>query len=284
MKRTIKGILSISPIQSYFHKAPKFIMLPSLLILLLFSSSLLLTSCRNDKSDDSSIELTISAAASLNEVLTEIKGVYEADNPNIDLMLNFAGSGSLAQQIEQGADVDLFLSASPRYTSNLIEKNLADAASLTPLLKNEIVLVTNVNSTLDKIDFGDLGEATYDKIGIGEPGSVPAGQYAEEILNHYNISDKVYERAVFAKDVKEVLSWVETNNIDLGIVYSTDAINSNEIRILASAPENSHTLILYPAVILKDSKHYDQTMAFLKFLTQEKATSIFEKYGFTPAY
>jgi len=259
-------------------------MLPSLLILLLFSSSLLLTSCHNDKSDDSSIELTISAAASLNEVLTEIKGVYEADNPNIDLTLNFAGSGSLAQQIEQGADVDLFLSASPRYTSNLIDKNLADAASLTPLLKNEIVLVTNVNSTLDKIDFGGLGEATYDKIGIGEPGSVPAGQYAEEILTHYNISDKVYERAVFAKDVKEVLSWVETNNIDLGIVYSTDAINSNEIRILASAPENSHTLILYPAVILKGSKHYDQTMAFLKFLTKEKATSIFKKYGFTPAY
>lgn len=266
-----------------FVNKPSMVLLFVLPFLITLLSSGILTGCSPRKNINSKVELTISAAASLNEALTEIKLAYESEYPNVDLLLNFAGSGSLAQQIEQGADVDLFLSASPKYTEALIDKGLSDVTTLTPLLKNEIVLVTNVSSNIDEIDFNDLGSGAYDTIGIGEPGSVPAGQYADEIINYLEVSDTVYAHAIFAKDVKEVLSWVETNNVDLGIVYKTDAINSSAIRILASAPENSHSVILYPAIIIKDSKHHDQTAAFLEFLTEEKAMTIFEKYGFSSA-
>lgn len=229
------------------------------------------------------VTLTISAAASMTEALTEIKSLYETKYPGSTLLLNFASSGSLEQQIEQGADVDVFLSASPKYTNLLKDKGLILDDTLINLLKNEIVLVTNLSSPLNELKFEDLGSADYDKIGIGQPESVPAGQYAEEILTTLGIKDDVYTHAVFAKDVKEVLAWVETDNADLGIVYSTDAANSESVKILSSAPADSHKTIIYPAVVIKDTKQVADATQFLNFLSEEDTMKVFLKYGFLSA-
>ncbi|GAU79934.1 molybdate ABC transporter substrate-binding protein [Fusibacter sp. 3D3] len=235
------------------------------------------------KNTPESVTLTVSAAASLNEALTEIKSLYETQYPGKKLLLNFASSGSLEQQIEQGAEVDVFLSASPKYTNLLKDKGLILEDTLIDLLKNEIVLVTNVNSPLADLKFEALGSADYDKIGIGEPSSVPAGQYGAEILTTLGIKDDVYTKAVFAKDVKEVLTWVETDNVDFGIVYSTDAVNSKNVKVLSAAPTDSHKAILYPAVVIKESKQPDEATHFLNFLSEEDTMAIFIKYGFLSA-
>ncbi|MBF4692643.1 molybdate ABC transporter substrate-binding protein [Fusibacter ferrireducens] len=229
------------------------------------------------------VTLTISAAASMTEALSEIKTLYETKFLGNTLLLNFASSGSLEQQIEQGADVDVFLSASPKYTNLLKEKSLIIDDSLVNLLKNEIVLVTHLNSPLNALEFDALDTADYDKIGIGQPESVPAGQYAEEILTTLGIKDAVYTHAVFAKDVKEVLTWVETDNADLGIVYSTDAANSKSVKILSNAPADSHKTIIYPAVVIKETKHIAEATEFLNFLSEQDTMNVFLKYGFLSA-
>ena len=268
------------------------LMLVSLFIL---SGLTVLTGCQSKPSDASTVStaaatipaeevtLTISAAASMTEALTEIKALYETKYPENTLLLNFASSGSLEQQIEQGADVDVFLSASPKYTNLLKDQGLIIEDTLINLLKNEIVLVTNMTSSLNELKFEDLESADYDKIGIGQPESVPAGQYAEEILTTLGIKDDVYTHAVFAKDVKEVLAWVETDNADLGIVYSTDAANSKSVKILSSAPADSHKTIIYPAVVIKDTTHVAEATQFLNFLSEEETMKVFLKYGFLSA-
>jgi molybdate transport system substrate-binding protein len=118
------------------------------------------------------------------------------------------------------------------------------------------------------------------KLALGEPKSVPAGQYAQEIFTNLKLMDKVQPKVVYAKDVKEVLTWVETGNADAGIVYKTDALVSNKVKIVATAPKDSHKSVIYPAAIVKASKNVDAAKDFLNYLSSNKAQKVFEKYGF----
>ena len=113
--------------------------------------------------------------------------------------------------------------------------------------------------------------------------TVPAGQYAKQVLTNMGIYDAVNAKAVLAKDVRQVLTYVETGNVDAGIVYSTDALSSSKVKVVATAPANSHDPVIYPAAVIKDSKNASAARAFLDFLCGAQATAIFKKYGFTPA-
>lgn len=225
-------------------------------------------------------EVTVSAAASLKDAVTELKALYLQENPNVKLVLNFGSSGALAQQIEQGAEVDVFFSAAVDKMDSLKSKGLIDSSTRVNLVGNRMVLVVPKDSQLGITSIQDLADTSVKSVALGEPGSVPAGQYAEQVLTQLGILKAVQGKAVYGKDVREVLTWVETANVEAGIVYSTDAKISPKVRIAAVAPADSHNPIVYPAAVIKDSKHPEAAKAFVIFLKGSNAKRVFEKYGF----
>ncbi|MDR3593127.1 MAG: molybdate ABC transporter substrate-binding protein [Negativicutes bacterium] len=226
------------------------------------------------------VELNISAAVSLKDALAEIQKNYAAKAPNIKLVYNLGASGTLQQQIEQGAPADLFISAAPKQMNDLEAKNLVNKATRKNLVENKLVLVVPQNSTLGLDKFEDITKPEVQKIAIGEPAVVPAGQYAQQVLQKLGLWDKVKDKAVQAKDVRTVLAYVETGNVEAGIVYKTDAASSPKVKIAATAPEGSHEPILYPVAVLSGTKQQQAAADFLAYLTGPESKAVFEKYGF----
>jgi len=233
----------------------------------------------SDTKSEAAVSLTISAAASLKDALTEIQELYKKEKTNVTISYNFGSSGTLQKQIEQGAPADVFLSAGKKQVDALKTNGLIIEDTYKDLLKNEVVLIVPKDSK-DSVNFQNLTEAKIKKIGLGEPESVPAGQYGKEVLTYLKIFDKISSKVVYAKDVREVLAWVETGNVDAGIVYKTDAKVSDKVKVAVEAPKGSHKAIVYPGAVIKASKNIEASKEFLKFLSEEEATKIFEKYGF----
>ena len=224
-------------------------------------------------------ELIVSAASSMKNVLEEISSLYLAENPQTKLTYNFGSSGSLQRQIEQGAPVDIFISAASREMNNLQKQSLLVAETRQDIVKNQMVLIVNSDNNEIK-DIADLAKIDGEKIAIGEPSSVPAGQYAKEILTHFNIWSQVRPQTVYAKDVRQVLNYVATDNIEAGIVYLSDTKNA-KVKIAATVPEQIHSSIVYPAAVVKNSNKPAAAKDFIKFLSTPKAQAVFQQYGFT---
>ena len=228
----------------------------------------------------SKVELTVSAAISLKDALDEVKQIYTSENPGVSITVNYGASGTLQLQIEQGAPVDVFLSAAPKQMDALATKGLLLEGTRNDLLRNEIVLVVPKDSTLGISSFQDLTRSNVKQVALGEPATVPAGQYAKEVLTKLGIYDTVNSKAVLAKDVRQVLTYVETGNVDAGIVYSTDALSSSKVKVVAQAPASSHAPVVYPVAVIKGSKNPAAAKEFADFLSSPAARSVFEKYGF----
>lgn len=226
--------------------------------------------------------LTISAAASLKDALDEIKPLYSQQKSNIGLTYNYGASGSLQRQIEQGAPVDIFISAAKKQMDALQDKGLLLDGTRKELLKNEVVLIAAPNIT-GITDFKGLTSDRVKKIALGEPKSVPAGQYAEQVLTSLNILSQIKSKVVYANDVRQVLNFVETGNAEAGIVYLSDAKSSNKVKTVATAPEKSHSPVVYPIAVLKSSKNPDAAKDFVQFLSGDKTKAVFEKQGFLMA-
>lgn len=225
------------------------------------------------------LEITVSAASSLKDALDEIKPIYEEKNPDIKLILNFGSSGTLQQQIEQGAPVDLFISAGKNQMDALEEKQLLVNTSRVNIMGNELVLIAGKDDNTVK-SFDDLNKTEVKHIGIGQPESVPAGKYAKEVLTSLKLWDGLKSKCVQAKDVKQVLAYVVTGDAEAGLLYMSDAITSNKVKIAAVAPADSHQLIVYPAAVIKSSKNGAAADKLLKFMNNPEAKRIFLKYGF----
>lgn len=229
--------------------------------------------------DADSVELTISAAVSLTDALHEIKAIYEEEN-NVELTFNFGGSGTLAQQIKQGAPVDVFISANQDWMDTLQEEELILDDTRDDVTGNSIVLITQKDSALDYESIEDISADDLDQIAIGNPESVPAGNYAEQTLKHIGLWDDLEDKFVLAKDVRQVLTYVESGNTDIGFVYESDALTSDQIKILTAAERDWHDSIIYPGAIITDTKHENEATAFLDYLLSDEAQNVLEKYGF----
>ncbi|KAB2334506.1 molybdate ABC transporter substrate-binding protein [Cytobacillus depressus] len=265
------------------------------LVSILLLSLMMVVACSNNKGTDQGsgkeetkpaaesqekVELTISAAASLKDAMDVIQHTYQEDHPNVTLDFNFGASGSLQQQISQGAPVDLFFSAAEDKFDLLVEEGLIAKEDGVDLLGNSLVLVVPKGDQSIK-GFEELATAGFDKISIGTPETVPAGKYAKESFEKMGIWKDVEPKVVYAKDVRQVLSYVETGNVGAGIVYKTDALTSDQVEIVATAKPDTHTPIIYPVGIIKDSKHYEAAKEFYDYLLSDAALKVFEEYGFT---
>jgi molybdate transport system substrate-binding protein len=223
--------------------------------------------------------ILISAAASLKEALEEVKPLYKQTKPNVNVTYNFGASGALQQQIENGAPTDIFISAAKKQMDALQSKNLILTDTRSNLLTNKLVLVVPKNSS-GITSFRQLTDSKVKKIAVGEPRSVPAGQYAEEVFKNLGISQQIKSKLVLGNNVRQVLSFVESGNADAGIVYATDAKISSQVKQVATAPANSHSPIIYPVAVLKSSKNAAAARNYVQFLSGNRAGSIFKKYGF----
>ncbi|WP_245611921.1 molybdate ABC transporter substrate-binding protein [endosymbiont 'TC1' of Trimyema compressum] len=251
-------------------------------LLLLFSSCFLLVACGNNGTDTSKepSKITVSAAASLKDVMEEIKTDYISKKKNVEIEYNFSSSGSLQQQIEQGAPADLFMSAAPKQMNALEEKDLIVKGTRIDLLKNRVVLIVPSDNN-QVASFEDLTKDSVTKIGMGDPASVPVGVYTKDVLNYFKLFEKIESKLVYGKDVREVLSWVETKNAEAGVVYETDAKVASGVKVAATAPEDSHKPVTYPAAVLKDAQNQQGAKDFLNYLKGDEAKAKFEKFGFT---
>ncbi|MEC0170603.1 molybdate ABC transporter substrate-binding protein [Paenibacillus graminis] len=223
-------------------------------------------------------EIVVSAAASLQDSLDKIAVLYEKQHPDIDLVFNYGASGTLQKQIEQGAPADLFFSAGDKQMKALVDGGLISDNK--QLLKNQLVLVVPSNSTASITAITQLTDKGFKKVAVGQPESVPAGQYAQQSLTAKKVWDKLQSKLVFAKDVRQVLSYVETGNADAGFVYKTDALTSSKVKIRLTVGAHVHKAINYPVGIVKDSKHTAEAKAFYSYVQTKAASDIFTSYGF----
>lgn len=227
-------------------------------------------------------ELTVSVAASLQNAMRDLAPVFEQTRPQTKLSFNFGGSGTLAQQIEQGAPADVFLAAAPKPMDELAAKGLLLDGTRLDLLRNEVVLIAPKDSA-GLASFDGLRAPAVKLIALGEPASVPAGDYGRQVLSALHLWDAVQGKLVLAKDVRQVLTYVETGEADAGIVYATDAQESPKVRVAAIAPADSHAPVIYPVAVLRDSRNAAAARTFAAFLAGRQAREIFIRHGFTPA-
>ncbi|QQZ63504.1 molybdate ABC transporter substrate-binding protein [Paenibacillus sonchi] len=226
----------------------------------------------------SKTEIMVSAAASLQDSLDKIAVLYEKQHPDIDLVFNYGASGTLQKQIEQGAPADLFFSAGGKQMTALVNGGLVSDHK--ELLKNQLVLVVPSDSKASITAITQLTDKGFKKVAVGQPESVPAGQYAQQSLTGKKVWDKLQSKLVFAKDVRQVLSYVETGNADAGFVYKTDALTSGKVKIALTVGAHVHKAINYPVGIVKDSKHTAEAKAFYSYVQTKAASDIFTSYGF----
>jgi molybdate transport system substrate-binding protein len=227
------------------------------------------------------VQLTVSAAASLKEALTAIDQDFQRTHPDITIAPNFGASGTLQLQIEQGAPADVFVSAAPQQMDALAAKNLLLAETRVDLLENELVLIAPKDSKV-VASFADLKSPDVHVISVGDPRSVPAGTYAQQVLTALGIYDAVKSKMTLATDVRQVLAQVETGSAEAGLVYSTDAAISSKVRVVMDAPAGTHQLIVYPAAVLRSSTNPDAAREFVKYLAGPAARAVFSKFGFRP--
>ena len=229
------------------------------------------------------VTLNISAASSLSNVLKAINTFYSQMNPNVTISANFAASGTLQTQIENGAPADVFLSAATAQMDNLQKENLLINTTRKNLLYNNLVMIVPNGSTLGLTSFSDLTLAKVTKIAIGDPKSVPAGTYAQAAFDELGITAQIQSKLILGANVTQVLTYVASGNVDAGFVYSTDALSSNQVKVVAQAPADINALIVYPAALIQNTKNQTAAQAYLDFLFSQQAKTLFLQYGFTMA-
>lgn len=224
-------------------------------------------------------ELIVSAAASLKETLEEAGRRFEASHPGVRLRFNFGGSGALVQQLEQGAPADLFISAAREPMERLVHKGVVAEQDIRVLLRNSLVLIERKGSAHIR-QLGDITGEQVRIVAVGQPETVPAGSYAREALEHVGLWEAVETKAVYAKDVTAVLTYVESGNADAGFVYETDALQSDQVETVLRLDPELHSPIEYPAAVPLIASHPKEAAELLAFLSTDEVKDIFEQAGF----
>ena len=251
--------------------------------LILTGSSFVLATGLNSctQNQPQSVVLTVSAAGVYRDVLAEINKIYKQENPHITITYNIAGSGFLRKQIEQGAPVDIYIPGVAKEMDTLEAKGLILTDTRQNLTKNGIVLITHKDSKLAISSFKDLTSEKVKRVALGSE-KVSAGIYTSEVLKFFGVYEQVNKKGVFAEeDIRQVLKQVETKSVDVGITYATEPKVSNLVKIIAIAPEKSHTPVISPIAVLTKCKYIPEAKDFINFLASDRVAPIFDKYGFT---
>jgi molybdate transport system substrate-binding protein len=250
-------------------------------IFILVCFTILLLAAEIRAQSPSTQEITVSAAISLKNAFEEIGKTFMEKHSGTKVVFNFGASGDLARQIEAGAPVDVFASAAQKDMDDIGKKDLVITNSRKDFAKNGVVLVKPAHSIIPLQTLTDLQKKEIKKIVIGNPKTVPAGRYAEEALRHFNLWDIVKDKLIFAENVRQALDYVARNEVDAGLVYSTDAIaRSKEVKVVMKLSEDSHKPVVYPIGVIKGTKVETLSRAFVDFVISAEGQRILSQYGF----
>jgi len=226
-------------------------------------------------------EIIVSAAISLTNAFEEMSILFNEKQKEVRVLFNFGGSGDLARQILGGAPVDVFASASPKEMDDLDQKDMIIKSTRKDFAGNKVVLIVSVKSEIHLTSLNDLSSGEVKRIAIGNPKTVPAGRYSEEVLTHFHLMDVVKDRLIFAENVRQVLDYVARGEVDAGMVYLTDALaRAKEVKIVAEAPRESHAPVVYPIAVVKGSTKEVMAREFISVVTSKEGKRVLERYGF----
>lgn len=226
-------------------------------------------------------QLLVSAAASLTNVLPVIANQFQKEHSGITVRLNFAASGALVQQIEQGAPVDVFISAAQTQMDRLQEKGLVTTATRANICGDEIVVIAPRSSGMR--DWQGLADGGIQRIAISDPASVPSGAYAMQTLQSLGLWDKLRSKFVYGENVRQTLAYIDGNNVDAAIVYLTDARVATRPMIVLPAPSGTHGQITFPAAVIARSREQAAAAMFVQYLLTPFAQNTLHDAGFAPA-
>ena len=224
-------------------------------------------------------ELIVSAAASLTNAFQDVGKKFEAQNPGVKVIFNFAASGPLLQQIEQGAPVDVFASADQKTMDQAQEKHLIVDESRANFACNELVLIVPRALSVPIENVRDLVGKKITKIALGKPETVPVGRYTQEALTNYGLWETLTPKFIYGDSVRQVLDYVARGEVDAGFVYATDAAIARDKVTLVSVVEK-HKPVDYPVAIVSSTQKKQQARKFLDFLLSEEGREILSQYGF----
>lgn len=228
-------------------------------------------------------DVTVAAALSLKGAFEELALLYEVKHSGDRVQFNFAASGVLQRQIEAGAPIDVFASASSREMDELDRQQLLEVASARPFARNGIVLVVPAEGRAALRSMRELRQAAVQRIAIGNPATVPAGRYAEEVLRHANVWDSVRGKLILCENVRQVLDYTARGEVDAGVVFATDAAGVNGIAVAAAAPAASHSPASYQAAMLRGAEHRAAGRAFIDLLLSAEGQAVLKRRGFLAA-
>jgi molybdate transport system substrate-binding protein len=222
-------------------------------------------------------EVNLSAATSLKETVLELTATFTKNKTNVKFQTNFGASGALAKQIENGAPADLFISANLEWMDYLKDKKLVYDNSIATFAFNTLVFVGKLDSKI--VNLQDV--TRLDRIAIGSPKSVPAGEYAMEALKKAGLEKQLENKLVMAKDVRECLLYADRGEVDGAFVYKTDALEmSKSVHILFTVPQELYPRVTYPMVLTASGIKNNDAIVFRKFLESTDAKTILTKHGF----
>jgi len=228
-------------------------------------------------------EVILSVAVSLKDATEELGRTFMAARPGVTVRYNFGASGDLQKQIEGGAPVDVFLSAAQRQMDELERQNLIVAASRRAFARNVLTVIKPADSRVDIAKPSDLLEARVGRLVIGNPKSVPAGQYAEESLRALGLWERLQPKIVFAENVRQALDYVARGEVDAGFVYTTDAAaRAHGVKEAFRPPEDTYRPVVYPGVIVAASRQAALARAFLDLLSGSEGRTVLGRFGFQP--
>jgi molybdate transport system substrate-binding protein len=226
-------------------------------------------------------EITVSAAMSLKNGFQEIGRAFEAKHGGVKVRFNFGASGDLIRQIEGGAPVSVFASASPREMDELESRGMIISGSRIDFASNSLVVVVPSDSSRRISSFADLASDRVQRIAVGSFKTSPAGMYAEEAFQYYRILPSIKDKLIFAENVRQVLDYVARKEVDAGIVYATDAkLRINEAKIAAVADKLSHGRIIYSLAKIINSSNEKLAGEFMDFTLSKEGLKILGRYGF----
>lgn len=226
-------------------------------------------------------ELLVSAAISLKEPLREIGVLFEQRHPEVKVVFNWGASGLLQQQIEQGAPVDVYVSAATQQMDELEVKGLLLNETRRTLTANRVVLIRSSALRSDLTSFKDLTKSEVKLIAIGNPRTVPAGEYAQRVLMSLGLRDSLQPKLIFTGNVRQALAYVVRGEVEAALVYATDAQSAGEaVQVVAAAPERSYPPVLYPIAVVKTSKQSQEARAFVDLTLSEAGQRILMAHGF----
>lgn len=228
-------------------------------------------------------EIVVSAAVSLRAAFQDIGNLYET-RIGTKIKFNFGASGVIQRQIEGGAPVDLFASAGSKQMDELAARELIDKETRRDFARNALVLIVPVNAARQINSFAGIANSQIQKLAVGNPKTVPAGQYAEQLLTNMKLLPALQSRLIFGEDVRQVLDYVARGEVDAGIVYATDASAAKDrVRVIDTARGDLHDPILYPLAVIKDSRYKEDAKRFSELVLGPEGQSILQKHGFLSA-